>query len=218
MAQQTAPLRVDIASDVVCPWCAIGYHQLAKASRETGIAIDVHWHPFELNPNMPAEGENLRAHLAAKYGTTPEDSRSARARITEIGAALGFRFEYAEDMRMFNTFRAHQLIDWAGGYGKAHEAKLALLEAYFRRRENISDPEVLAEVAAGVGLDRADALAMLASGERAAAVRELARRWRERGVRGVPTMLFGGKHLVTGALGEAAYACILHDITAARAA
>jgi len=65
-------LRMDIVSDVVCPWCVIGYHQLAKAAEDTGIRIDLHWHPFELNPDMGQEGENLREHLAAKYGTTPE--------------------------------------------------------------------------------------------------------------------------------------------------
>lgn len=218
MAGQTASLRVNIVSDVVCPWCAIGYHQLAKAAQETGIGIEVHWHPFELNPNMPAEGENLREHLAAKYGTTPEGSRDARARITAMGAELGFRFDYADDMRMFNTFLAHQLIDWSADQGKAHEAKLALFAAYSSRRENISDPEVLADVAAGIGLDRAAALAMLASGERAEAVREKERHWTARGVRGVPTMLFGGRHGVSGALGVATYARILHNISEARAA
>ncbi len=101
------PLRVDIVSDVVCPWCVIGYHQLAHAANATGVVIDVHWHPFELNPNMVQEGENLREHLAAKYGTTLGDSIKARARLTEMGAALGFEFNYADDMRRVNTFRAH---------------------------------------------------------------------------------------------------------------
>ena len=105
-------LRMDIVSDVVCPWCVIGYHQLAKAAEDTGIRIDLHWHPFELNPDMAQEGENLREHLAAKYGTTPEGSIKARARLTEMGAALGFEFNYADDMRMAHL-RAHQLIDWA---------------------------------------------------------------------------------------------------------
>ena len=123
------PLRVDIVSDVVCPWCVIGYHRLAKASGETGIGIDVHWHPFELNPQMAEDGENLREHLAAKYGTSPAGSRKARARLTKMGAALGFEFNYADDMRMVNTFRAHQLIDWAEDQGKGHAAKMALFAA-----------------------------------------------------------------------------------------
>lgn len=148
MTADTQPIRVDIVSDVVCPWCAIGYYQLAKAVRETGIEVDIHWHPFELNPQMAPEGENLRAHLAAKYGTTPEGSRQARARLTEMGAALGFTFNYADDMRMYNTFRAHQLIDWAEEQGKAHEVKLALFAAFFSRREDVSSIDVLAGVAA----------------------------------------------------------------------
>ena len=164
-------LRVDIVSDVVCPWCVIGYHQLAKAARETGIDLDVHWQPFELNPQMAAEGENLREHLAAKYGTTPEGSRKARARLTEMGAALGFTFNYADDMRMVNTFRAHQLIDWAEDQGRAHDMKLALFAAFFTRREDLNNVDVLADVAASIGLDRDTACAMLESGERAESVR-----------------------------------------------
>ena len=103
----TEAIRVDIVSDVVCPWCAIGYFQLAQAARDTGIAIDAHWHPFELNPAMSDAGENLREHLAAKYGTTLEGSIKARTRLTELGAELGFTFNYTDDMRMVNTFRAH---------------------------------------------------------------------------------------------------------------
>ncbi len=86
MTATTQPLRVDIVSDVVCPWCTIGYHQLAKAAAETGIPVDVHWHPFELNPGMAEEGENLREHLAAKYGTSREDSIKAREWLTAMGA------------------------------------------------------------------------------------------------------------------------------------
>ena len=108
MPHPSKPVPVDIVSDVVCPWCVIGYYQLAAASRETGVAIDVRWHPFELNPGMADEGENLREHLAAKYGTTLENSIKSRARLTELGADLGFEFNYADDMRMYNTFRAHQ--------------------------------------------------------------------------------------------------------------
>lgn len=211
-------VRVDIVSDVVCPWCVIGYHQLAKAAQETGIGIDVHWHPFELNPQMGEDGENLREHLAAKYGTTPEGSRKARARLTAMGAALGFEFNYADDMRMVNTFRAHQLIDWAEDQGRAHAAKLALFRAFFTRRENLNDLGVLADVATEVGLGRDAALAMLKSGERADRVREKERFWTSRGITGVPAMIFGQQHLVTGAQGEERYAKILHHLAAETAA
>jgi len=218
MSHTSSPIRVDIVSDVVCPWCVIGYRQLARAAEDTGIALDIHWHAFELNPAMAEEGENLREHLAAKYGTTPEDSKRARARLTEMGAALGFTFDYADDMRMWNTFRAHQLIDWAEEQGRAHDMKQALFDAFFTRRENISDQEVLAEAAAGIGLDRTAALAVLTSGERAAMVREKQRFWTSRGVQGVPAMVFAGRYLVTGAQGEATYAEILRQVQTGEAA
>ena len=205
-------LRMDIVSDVVCPWCVIGYHQLAKAAEDTGIRIDVHWHPFELNPDMAQEGENLREHLAAKYGTTPEGSIKARARLTEMGAALGFEFNYADDMRMVNTFRAHQLIDWAEDQDRAHDMKLALFEAFFTRREDLNNVEVLAEVAASISFDRDTARAVLESGERAESVRKKERFWTSRGVTGVPAMVFNRKHLFTGAQGEENYAKILKQL------
>ena len=211
------PLRVDIVSDVVCPWCVIGYHQLARAADETGIDLDVHWHPFELNPQMAEDGENLREHLAAKYGTTPEGSRKARARLTEMGAALGFEFNYADDMRMVNTFRAHQLIDWAEDQGRSHDMKLALFAAFFTRRADLNNVGVLADVAASIGLDRDTARAMLDSEERAESVRKNERFWTSRGVTGVPAMIFNRQHLVTGAQGEENYAKILKQLQTAQA-
>ena len=95
-------VRIDIVSDVVCPWCVIGFKQLEKALELTAIAAEIDWHPFELNPHMAEEGENLREHLAAKYGTTREESIRARARLTELGDELGFTFNYSDDMRMYN--------------------------------------------------------------------------------------------------------------------
>lgn len=117
MKPQPSAIQVDIVSDVVCPWCVIGYLQLAKASEQTGIPIQVRWQPFELNPQMGAEGENLREHLAAKYGISPEGSRQARERLKTIGAELGFAFNYPDDMRMVNTFAAHQLLHLGGRAG-----------------------------------------------------------------------------------------------------
>ena len=126
-----------------------------------------------------------------------------------MGAALGFMFNYADDMRMVNTFRAHQLIDWAENQGLAHDAKLALFEAFFTRRENLNDPSVLAEVAQSIGLNHDAALAMLLSGEMADIVRQKEQFWTSRGVTGVPAMIFQRQHLVSGAQGEDNYARIL---------
>ena len=210
--QDPLPIRVDIVSDVVCPWCVIGYRQLAKAAQNTGSELDIHWHPFELNPQMTEGGENLREHLAAKYGTTLEGSIKARERLTDMGAALGFTFNYADDMRMYNTFRAHQLIDWASEQGKGHDMKQALFAAFFTLREDVSDMQVLADSAASIGLDRNDALTMLQSGERADIVRQKQQFWIRQGIQGVPAMVFNQRHLVTGAQGEDNYARILQHL------
>ena len=157
------PLQVDIVSDVVCPWCIIGYKQLMKALAALPGQFDVtlRWHPFELNPRMPGEGQDLREHLAQKYGTSPAQSQGARARLAALGESLGFTFDYFEGMRMVNTFRAHQLLHWAGEQGRQTELKLALFEAFFSRREDVNDPEVLAAVAGRAGLDSAQAGAVL---------------------------------------------------------
>lgn len=212
MSDKSTPLRVDIVSDVVCPWCAIGYHQLAAAARATGTALEIHWHPFELNPAMPRAGQNLREHLAEKYGTTPDESEAARERLTTLGAEVGFDVNFTEDTRIVNTFQAHQLIDWAEEQGQGHEAKLALLAAYFSRGLDVSDPEVLADIAAGLGLDRAGALAMLDAGDRSEKVREKERLWTDRGVQGVPAMIFASKYLVTGAQGVDGYVSVLRQL------
>ncbi|MGR3630997.1 MAG: DsbA family oxidoreductase [Limimaricola soesokkakensis] len=212
------PIRIDIVSDVVCPWCVIGYSQLARAAKETGIAIEIHWHPFELNPKMAEEGENLREHLAAKYGTSPEASAQARARLTELGGALGFTFDYADDMRMVNTFRAHRLIDWATEQGRGHETNLALFEAFFTRRENLNDPEVLVALAAGLGFDRDVARVAIEDEARSELVRRKQGFWTAQGISGVPAMVFERQHLVTGAQGEETYARILQHLVEARAA
>ncbi len=208
----TQPLRVDIISDVMCPWCIVGYSQLAKAASDADIYLDVHWHPFELNPQMAEEGENLLEHLAAKYGSTPEQSTQARAQLTNLGQALGFEFNFSDDSHMWNTFRAHQLLDWAGEQGKGHDLKMALFKAHFTDAKNLSDPDVLADVAEAVGLDRAEALRLLASEERAAQVRQKQQFWQQQGIQGVPAMVFQQRHLVTGAQGEANYTNILTQL------
>ncbi len=205
-------VRIDIASDVVCPWCIIGYKQLETALRETGTRSEVHWHPFELNPQLPEEGEDLQQHLALKYGTTPEDSRKARARLTEMGAQLGFRFNYADDMKMVNTFRAHQLVHWARTQDREHEMTMALFEAFFTKRQNVNDIDVLAETAAGIGLPRDEAMAVLTDARFATAVRSAEHFWLGRGIQGVPAMIFNQKYLVTGAQGVESFTSILRKL------
>ncbi|GGA07210.1 DsbA family oxidoreductase [Neptunicoccus cionae] len=209
----TVPLRIDIISDVMCPWCIIGYRQLAQALEDTGVAHEIHWHPFELNPEMPAEGQNMREHIAEKYGSTPEQSEQSRQQMTKLGEDLGFTFNFAEDMRMHNTFNTHQLLHWAETQGRKHDLKMALFDAHFTHRRNLSDYNVLADVAGEIGLDRSEAAEVLADQRFAATVRELEGFWTQQGIRGVPAMVFNRKHLVTGAQGVENYTNVLRQLT-----
>ena len=208
------PLQVDIVSDVVCPWCIIGYKQFMKAVSAMPGQFDVtiRWHPFELNPRMPAEGQDLREHLAQKYGTTAEQSRAVRARMSSLGESLGFTFDYFEGMRMVNTFRAHQLLHWAATQGRQTALKLALFESFFSRREDVSDPTLLSAVAQRVGLDGTQAQAVLADQRYASAVREEQQYWLEQDVYAVPTFRFQQQYLVPGAQEADAFVRLLDKI------
>jgi predicted DsbA family dithiol-disulfide isomerase len=209
-------LRIDIVSDVVCPWCIIGYRQLAKALEATGTPHEIHWHPFELNPDMPAEGQTLRDHVAEKYGTTKEQSEDSRVNMTAIGADVGFEFRFADDMRMHNTFNVHQLLHWADQQGRMHDVKQALFAAHFTHRRNLSDDNVLADVAAEVGLERAEALAVLEDQRYATDVRTAENASINQGISGVPAMIFNHRHLVTGAQGVENYTRILEQLAEAK--
>lgn len=216
--QDNPIMRVDIVSDVVCPWCAIGYYQLVQAAEAEGVSLDVHWHPFELNSTMPEDGQGLFEHLSEKYGITKEQSEKNRAQMIALGAELGFRFSFSDEMRMWNTFKAHQLIDWAEQQGRAHETKLALLAAHFSDARNVSDPEVLATIAEEVGLNADHARQALDAQSHAKPVREKQAFWVKNGVQGVPTMIFAAKYASTGAQGVDTYRRILENVLRAPAA
>lgn len=207
-------IRVDIVSDIVCPWCIVGLRQLQTAVENTGIDIDVHWHPFELNPQMPDEGQNLQEHICEKYGSTPEQSHENRERLTTIGAELDFAFQFNDKSRMVNTFKAHQLLHWANLQGQEHELKMALFSANFTGQQNINDPEVLLNVVDSIGLNKEEAKAVLDDARHREDVRREQKSWTDRGVTGVPAMVFKQKYLVTGAQGVENYAQILTQIEA----
>jgi predicted DsbA family dithiol-disulfide isomerase len=199
------PIRIDIVSDVVCPWCIVGYKRLERALEAMGdeVRAEVHWHPFELNPQMEAGGENLREHLAAKYGTTAEDSARVRAHLTELGASLDFSFAFSDDMKMFNTFKAHQLLHYAREQGKEHALKLRLFAAFFTEHEAVDEDDVLVRQAEAVGLDADEARAVLSDGRFVEAVRAEQQTWMARGIRAVPTFVFNESLAVSGAQEEA---------------
>ncbi len=205
-------MRIDIVSDVICPWCIIGYKQLEHALEKTGVSANIYWHPFQLNPHISNDGENLREHLAAKYGTSVEDAIKSRANLTAMGEELGFTFNYTDDMKTYNTFLAHQLLRWANEQDREHDLKLALLEAFFTRRENVGDIETLASIAASIGLDHEEAGEILMDQRFASAVRDEMNLWVSRGVQGVPAVIFNEKYLVSGAQGIENFVTILHQL------
>ena len=206
------PLRIDIVSDVVCPWCVVGYRQLAAALEQTNTAHTIHWHPFELNPNMPSEGQNLREHIIEKYGSTKQESDASRIRMAEAGSEVGFEFNFNDDTRMHNTFDLHQLLHFADQKGSMHELKQALFAAHFTNNRDISDINVLADIAAETGLDRSEALAILEGQLFAKEVRAEEQHWQQQGIQSVPAIIFNERHLVSGAQGVENYVSILEQL------
>ena len=206
------PLRIDIVSDVVCPWCVVGYRQLAAALEQTNTPYEIHWHPFELNPNMPSEGQNMREHITEKYGSSKAESDASRAQITKVGSDVGFEFNFTDELRMHNTFNLHQLLHWAEQQGRMHELKQALFTAHFTDNRNLSNIAVLADIAAEIGLNREEALAVLEDQRFANDVRELEQHWQRQGIQSVPAIIFNEQHLVSGAQGVDNYVNILEQL------
>ncbi|WP_292949144.1 DsbA family oxidoreductase [Olleya sp. UBA1516] len=194
-------LKIDIVSDVVCPWCTIGYKRLEKAIQGLGVAdkIDIEWQPFELNPNMPAEGQNVIEHIAEKYGSTLDQQRESQQMMTDAGEELGFKFDYFDEMRMANTFDAHVLLEYAKDFGKQTELKMTLTKAFFSDRKDVSKKDILKEALLEVGLNADEALAKLDSDEARLEVRNKQNYWKNMGVNSVPTIVFNRKSAVTGA-------------------
>ncbi|EGV44524.1 DsbA family oxidoreductase [Bizionia argentinensis JUB59] len=197
----TDKLKIDIVSDVVCPWCTIGYKRLEKAISELGIEdqVEIEWQPFELNPNMPAEGQNVIEHISEKYGSTLDQQKQSQQQMMEAGAELGFKFDYFDEMRMANTFDAHILLEYAKDFNKQTQLKMALTKAFFSDRKDVSKRVILKEALLSVGLNAEDGLARLDNEEAQNEVRTKQEYWRNLGVNSVPTMVFNRKSAVTGA-------------------
>jgi predicted DsbA family dithiol-disulfide isomerase len=215
-----AQIHIDIVSDVVCPWCVIGYRQLERAIGQMGdrVEVGVRWHPFQLVPEAPPEGKTIADHMRDRYGASPEQGRSNRARIVETGAALGIDFRYDENSRIYNTHKAHQLLSWAGEQGKQTALKLALFQAYFTDQTNVADDNVLLDAAQSVGLDRGDAQAVLGNGRYAADVDQEIAYWQDQNVTGVPAFIINGKYMIPGAQDAATFVQILERVIEKEAA
>ncbi len=206
------PLKIDFVSDVVCPWCAVGLGGLTAALdklKAEGITADIHFQPFELNPQMAPDGENIVEHVGRKYGATPEQSAQNRAMIKDRAAEVGFAMNFTDDSRIWNTFDAHRLIHWAGtepgaggpeagGLEAQARMKTALLKTHFTDNQPLNDPEALVAAAVAAGLDGDQARAVLTEGRFADAVRADERLWIGRGINSVPAVVVEDKWLISG--------------------
>ncbi len=211
-------LKIDIVSDVVCPWCTVGYKHLEKAITELNIEdqVEIEWQPFELNPNMPEEGQDLTEHITQKYGSTKEQHEASRRRLVEAGTAIDFTFDFYEDMRIVNTFDAHVLLEYAKKFGKQTELKMRLTTAYFSEQKDVSKKEVLNQALLDVGLNADEALATLANDDIRFEVQRNKQYWQNLGVRSVPTIVFNRKEGVTGAQPIEVFKSILTQFTQAQ--
>ena len=198
----TTSLKIDFVSDIACPWCAVGLGALeqALARVQPDIQAELHFQPFELNPNMGAQGQDISEHLTEKYGSTPQQQAQIRDNIRQRGAEVGFAFRPEGRGRVWNTFDAHRLLHWAAleGGDKQHALKKALLQAYHGRADNVTDPEVLVGAAASAGLDAARARAILAGDEYADAVRQTEQRYLQSGIHSVPAVIINDQFLISG--------------------
>jgi predicted DsbA family dithiol-disulfide isomerase len=196
------PLKIDFVSDVACPWCAVGLASLERAldKLDGEVPVEIHFHPFELNPGMAAGGQDASEYLTQKYGSTREQQKASRDAIRARGAAVGFEFREEGRGRIYNTFNAHRLLHWAGlqDAGRQHALKKALLQAYHGQGRSPEDVEALLDAVRQAGLDSARAREILQGDEYAREVRESEQRFQELGIHAVPSVIINDTHLIQG--------------------
>lgn len=212
-------LHIDFISDIACPWCVIGLRSLLTAleSVKGEVEAEIRFWPFELNPDMAPEGENVAEHVAKKYGSTRERSDAAREVIREHGAALGFTFNYGPDTRIWNTFDAHRLLAWALPQGKQLALKQALFKSNFTDQRPSNDVEALIEAAREAGLDAIVAREVLESDAYADEVRAEEGHWRANGIQAVPSVIFNERWLIQGGQPPEIFAQAMRDIVSGKA-
>jgi predicted DsbA family dithiol-disulfide isomerase len=193
------PVRIDVVSDVVCPWCFIGKRRLEKAiALVPGIPVEVHWRPYFLNDWIPREGISREEYLTTKFGSA-ERYKGIAQRVSAAAGAEGLTYAMDKISRQPNTLDAHRLIRWAGGIGKSTEMKQRLMDLYFTEGADLTNHAVLVQAASDVGLDAEDIREALASDQDVAEVKQEAISAKEAGIEGVPCFIFGGKLAVSGA-------------------
>jgi predicted DsbA family dithiol-disulfide isomerase len=205
-------LPIEVFSDVVCPWCYIGEHRLAQAVERSGVAVDVVWRPFQLDPRAPVDPQPVVEAYARKFGG-PEAARQVIARITDAARADGLQLRLDRAQRA-NTFDAHRLMAWARSHGRQTEVGSRLFRAYFVDGRNVADHAVLTEVAVAAGLSGPDAAAMLATDECVAEVRDQLARAAELGISAVPSFVFDNGFVLPGAQDPAVFERIFAKLAA----
>lgn len=210
-------LRIDFISDVVCPWCVIGLRSLAIALDRVGADAEFHLQPFELNPDMAPEGENVTEHVARKYGSSAERSQGVRQAIKDHGAALGFTFNYSPESRIWNTFDAHRLLHWAELEGAGLQLKEALFKLNFTDQRSTSDHTALLDAVRDAGLNATRAAEILASDEYASEVRHAEGFWRSQGIQAVPSAIFNQRWLIQGGQPPEVFAQVIRDVISGKA-
>jgi predicted DsbA family dithiol-disulfide isomerase len=209
-------IDIQFVSDVMCPWCVVGLGNLNKALAELKetVTANTSFQPFELNPSMPAEGQNFSEHIIEKYGISKEESEKNRAIMQERGKELDFDFNFTEESRMRNSFDAHRLLHWAELEGKQTELKMALFKAHFTHNQDVSDYTVLANLAASVDLDPAAAKGILENDRYAEEVRKQEQFWQQNGISSVPTVIINNKYAITGGQPAESFKQAIEDIVA----
>jgi predicted DsbA family dithiol-disulfide isomerase len=193
------PVRIDVVSDVVCPWCFIGKRRLEKAlALRPGVDVEVHYRPYFLNDWIPREGISREEYLTTKFGS-PERYKGIAQRVGAAAAAEGLVYASGKMKRQPNTLDCHRLIRWAEAIGKSAEMKQQLMDLYFTKGADLTDRDTLVKAAADVGLDANKVREALASDQDVAAVEQEALSAKEAGIEGVPCFIFGGKFAVSGA-------------------
>jgi predicted DsbA family dithiol-disulfide isomerase len=212
------PIKVDIWSDIACPWCYIGKRKFEAAVAASGIPVEVEYHSFELSPDTPVEFDGRHEEfLAAKLGVSADQAKAMGARVTGIAAAVGLHYDY-DKLQTTNTVLGHQAIHYAKAHGRQLEMKERLLKAYFEEGRHVGRIPELADLAAEIGLDREDVVRSLTAGEHLDAVRADVALAGELGIRGVPFFVLDGRYGISGAQEPATFAGALQQVVDERSA
>lgn len=205
---------IEIISDVSCPWCVIGYRALVQAldEMEAHDEFKLSWRAFELNPNMPPEGQNKDEHLQQKYGLTPQQGKANRQNLIDRGKSVDYDFNFSEKGRVYNTFNAHRLIHWAAEYGLQTELKLALFDLYFQQGGNPNDDDQLLVCVKSVGLPVGKAREILNSDEGEREVRAEQALTQQQGVSAVPAFILDNKYLISGGQPKEAFIDAINEL------